>query len=361
MEIKLYVKMLQKGWWIIVVTALVAVTASLLAAYFATPMYQAKATFSVSPSATMTGADQVMLNSMEALDKRSIIQTYAEFLNSQRIYETTVLEHGLTLDQVEEDYSRSTVVLPDANILALTVTGSDPELVAQLANNTGRNAIQAITELYMIYDIHTLDPAVVPEIPISPKPLRDSGIALALGLVLGAALAIVREEIQIPLEAYRQRLVTDPVSNVYNRKYIERMFNEYASNDPGQILSIGLIRFNALAEMIDSAPSGVVQQLLRRISSILKDQIRGNDILGRWDDSTFVFILPATSRENAMLTMQRIRARFVEPILLEMIDESIILKPFVGVAAIQAGETGSEAAERAEDQLEEIRIKGFRV
>ncbi|MBN1266400.1 MAG: diguanylate cyclase [Anaerolineales bacterium] len=353
MEIKLYVKMLQRGWWIIALTALFAFNGALIAAYFATPMYQTTATFSVSPSAALSGADQVTLNSMEALDKRSITQTYAEFLNSQHIYEETV--RGMGLDPINlEEYSRSTVVLPDANILSLTVSGEDPELVAALTNNIGRKAILAITELYKVYDIQPLDPAIVSLEPVSPKPVRDGAIALVLGLVLGAALAIVREEIRIPLDAYRQRLNMDPVSNVYNRKYIERTFNEIASVDPEKITSIGLIRFNAIAEMIDSAPLGVLQQLLRQITTILKDQIRGNDILGRWDDSTFIFILPATVQGDAFRTLERIRSRLVNPMQINILDESISLRPYVSVAEIQPGDTGLEAAERAENLLEEI-------
>lgn len=259
------------------------------------------------------------------------------------------------LDPMElEEYTRSTVVLPDANILSLTVTGPDPELVAAITNKVGGNAILAITELYKVYDIQPLDPAVIPLIPISPKPVRDGAIAIVLGLVLGAALAIVREEIRIPLDAYRQRLNMDPVSNVFNRKHIERIFNEIASIDPEQVVSLGMIRFNAVAEMIDSAPLGVLQQLLRQITAVLKDQVRGNDILGRWDDSTFIFILPATGRDAALRTMERIRSTLVNPMRMEILDEFINLRPYVSIAEIQPGDTGLEAAERAENQLEEI-------
>ena len=124
MEIKLYLRMLQKGWWIIALTILVAINVALITSYFTKPIYQASASYSVSPSASLAGSDQDVLNSLEALDKRSIIQTYAEFLNSQRIYEETVQAMGLSMEELAET-SKSTVVLPDANILVLTIQGPD--------------------------------------------------------------------------------------------------------------------------------------------------------------------------------------------------------------------------------------------
>src|SRR5512134_3648318 len=89
MEIKLYLRMLQRGWWIIVVTTLVAIIVTLIASYFATPIYRATTRFVISPSATFVAEGNNVLNSLATLDKRSIITTYAEVLNSPRIHRET--------------------------------------------------------------------------------------------------------------------------------------------------------------------------------------------------------------------------------------------------------------------------------
>jgi uncharacterized protein involved in exopolysaccharide biosynthesis len=73
MEIKLYLRMLQRGWWIIVATTLAAIVVTLVASYFATPIYRATTRFVISPSAAFVAEGNNVLNSLATLDKRSII------------------------------------------------------------------------------------------------------------------------------------------------------------------------------------------------------------------------------------------------------------------------------------------------
>ncbi len=351
MELKLYLRMIKQSWWIILLTVLVAVNVALISAYFTQPIYQANARFSVSPSANLVGSDQDVLNSLEALDKRSIIQTYAEFLNSQSIYEETVKNMGLNPEDLTQ-YTRSTVVLPDANILDLTFEGPDATLVATLANNTGQTAINHIQELYKVYDINPLDPAVVPLVPIKPQPLRDAGVALILGLVLGIALAIVNEQIRIPLDAYRLKASLDPVSNVFTRRYIQTRLDEFHSRNTAEKYSLGLVRLNGLSELIDTLPANVIQQLLRQVTAIFKKELRGNDVIGRWDDKTFVIVLPKTSEEAAARTMERIRTTLLTPIELVNYGETIQVDPRVSVSSFHEGESANYVTEQAEFALE---------
>ncbi len=147
MEIRLYMRMLRRGWWIVALTALVAVNVALVASYLTIPMFQASARFVVSPSPELLGGD--IVDSLDTLDKRSIVSTYAEFINSRRIY-----LDALQVLQLQEtsmiEYTTQTVVLPDANILVLTVTGPDPQLAALLANTMGQRAINYISLIYAI-------------------------------------------------------------------------------------------------------------------------------------------------------------------------------------------------------------------
>ena len=356
MEIKLYLRMLQKGWWIIALTILVAINVALITSYFTKPIYQASASYSVSPSASLAGSDQDVLNSLEALDKRSIIQTYAEFLNSQRIYEETVQAMGLSMEELAET-SKSTVVLPDANILVLTIQGPDAVLIADLANKVGKNAIDNIKQLYKVYDINPLDPASVPSIPIRPQPVRDAGVAALLGLVIGAALAIVSGQVRVPLEAYKQRASLDAVSNVYNRRYIQNRLDEWTLKGNPEPYSLGMIRLNSLRDMIDTLPANVVQQLLREVTATFKKELRGNDLIGRWNDTTFVLVLPSTPEIAATRTVERIRAKLLQPILLSDYGESIQLDPVIGVSSFKMGETANDVSGRAEDQLDRFNQK----
>jgi len=351
MEIKLYLRMLRRGWWIVLLTILVAVNIALLAAYFTRPIYRASARFSVSPNPSLISDGIDVITSLEALDKRSIIQTYAEFLNSNRIYQETLQAMNLTEEQLLA-YKRATVVIPDANILELSFEGPDRQLTAALANNLGQNAIRHIKQLYDVYDINLLDPATVPTIPIQPQPLRNAVLASVIGLILGAALAIASEQIRQPIESYRYRASLDPVSGVYHRRYFLQQLEQTVSRNPVGVTSLGLVRLDGLTGLIDSLPQPVVQELLHEVSSILNKELRGNDLIGRWNDSTYALLLPSTPEQAASRTMERIRLALLNPIVLEDYGETMQLDPFISVASYRPGDTSSALVQRAEDALE---------
>ena len=353
MEIKLYLRMLQRGWWIIAVTIFMAVNVALIFDYLSTPIYSSSARFTVSPSPTIFTSGQETLNSMDVLDKRSITQTFAEFLNSPQVYKETLLSMNLVPTDML-NYKHSTVVIPTSNVLEVTIEGPDAKLVASLANNIGQNAIQKIKQLYKIYDINMLDPALVPIIPIRPQPLLDAGVAALLGLVIGAALAITWEQILVPLEAYRQQASLDPVSLVLNRRYLENRLFELIAHKSPEGISIGLVRLNGLQDLIDTLPQSVVQKLMRQVAGVLRKELRGNDMIGRWNDTTFILVLPATSEAAAGRTMDRIRVSLLKPVNLVNYGETFKLDPLTSVASYQEDDTPASVTQRAQDTLEHV-------
>lgn len=191
-----YLNMFKRSWWIIALTTLAAFTLSLLAAYNSTPMYRVSASFVVTPTESLFGRD--FISSLNPLDNRSLMSTYAEILHSKTIIEETAVALQIDEDTLG-DYDVLAIVLPDANVLRLTAIGPDPTLATVLANSMGRHAINYINGLYQIYTIRQLDPAIQPESPYSPRPLRDGVFALVLGGMLGVILAFAREQIHIAL------------------------------------------------------------------------------------------------------------------------------------------------------------------
>jgi uncharacterized protein involved in exopolysaccharide biosynthesis len=125
MEIRLYFQMLLRGWWVILLVALVAVAMSLGISYTAVPQYQSAARFIVSPNASL-GSGRDVVNSLDTLDRRSIVSTYAEVMNSNRIMADTVAALNLKPDDLK-DYTYQAVVLPESSVMELTVSGPNPE------------------------------------------------------------------------------------------------------------------------------------------------------------------------------------------------------------------------------------------
>jgi diguanylate cyclase (GGDEF)-like protein len=352
MEIRLYIRMLVRGWWIIVLTALVAVNVALIASYLTTPMYLASARFVVSPTTDLLGSD--LVDSLATLDRRSIVSTYAEFINSRRIY-VDALQVLQLQESAMEDYTIETVVLPDANILVLSISGPDPQLAALLANTMGQRAINYISLIYRAFDISFLDPAVTPTEPYSPQPVRDTTLALALGLIGGMALAILSEQIRTPLEAYRHRLRIDNVTGVNNSRHFRTILEKVLAEKPEETLSIGIIELYGLQDIIDTLPQPATHRILRMVTAVLQRELRGNDIIGRWTDTSFIVMLPATVGPAARRIFERIIIALSEPVSMEQYDITVNLDPKVGGAVYSNEITFHEFLEQAVSALEQSR------
>ena len=353
METRLYFQMLQRGWWLILLAALVAVSASLGLSYLATPQYQATASFIITPSATLTVGRDVV-NSLDTLDRRSIVATFAEVMNSRRIVTDAAASVGVD-ETMLEDYEILAVVLPESSVLELDISGPDPKLAADLANAIGAQAITFSRGFNQVYDLNFLDTAIVPEDPFSPQPLRDAGLALLLGAAAGALLVILSEQIRIPLEAYRQRARVDNLTGVYNARYFRTMLEDELARRPDDVLSVGIVELYGLHDLLETVPMSAAQRLLRTITDRLRKELRGNDVIGRWSETSFIVMLPATPGSAANRTFDRIYQSLVQSIPLPEYGVTINADPRVGGSVYSNDIKSTELVEQAESALEQAR------
>lgn len=354
MEFKLYFRMLQRGWWVIVLVALIAVVVSLSLSYIATPQYQAIARFIVTPGSNLDPGPDVVA-SLNTLDRRSIVATYAEVMNSNRILALSGEAMKLP-EALSQEYAVLAVVLPDANVLELTVTGADPKIVTELANTIGYQTILFSRGLNMSYELNFLDSAVLPLEPISPQPLRDAGLALLLGIVAGAALTIVNEQVRIPLEAYKQKTRVDSVTGVYNSRYFNQVLEDELAKDPDGMLSVGIVKLSGLEDLLETLPLSGLQLLLQKVTGILRKELRGNDIIGRWSDISFILMLPTTPSIAAKRTLDRIYSALSQEVVLSAYDVAIKLEPHIGGAVFSNSISVQELLSKAEDSLSQAQI-----
>lgn len=351
MQIRLYLRMLQSGWWLITLAALSALVVGLTASYLSTPMYRTTARFLISPNNDLISGRDIV-NSLTALDKRVIASTYAEVLNSDRIYAKT--SESLQIDPaILRAYKLSAVVLPEASVLELSASGPNPKIAALFANNAGQQGVDYILSIYQVYSITVLDAAVAPSQSYSPNPTRDAGLALALGLMVGALLAVVRGYLQTPLDFLKRQTNTDLDSGAYSRGYALRRIGEM-SREADEQLTIGIIRLDGLQDLATPLPKPIRQRILRGVTFTLRSELRGRDLIARWDDHSFIAVLPHTSDSAAQQVINRI-CTLLTPVIAVSDDESISLSPQAGIIVHATVDTVSTLTERAEEVLEQIR------
>lgn len=347
MNIKMYFRMIQKGWWIIMLTVLATLNVILIIDMFSSPIYEATTRMIVLPNAeSFAGKDFV--SSLSSLDNSSIVTTYADVFDSEFNQQAFINTLNLTEDEIAE-YSQSTVVLPDSNVLEIYVTGPNAEITAKWANGVARTGIDYMRNLYQVYEVNILDAAVVPTEPISPRPARDLSLGGVLGLLVGVILAILRDQLRIPLEAYRQRRLVDSQSSAFNREHFETLLAEQTEKSAGEggVFSLVMIKLEGLMEFYDTLPQQVLNRLLTDVVGVLRAGLRGNDSVGRWDESTFSLLLPDTPVKAAETIKGRLLKALTPPMALASLDEKIALRPAVGVAEFTKGADSDEIALKA--------------
>jgi diguanylate cyclase (GGDEF)-like protein len=350
MEIRLYFQMLQRGWWLILLTTLVAITTSLTASYLAVPQYRATARFIITPNAFLTTGQEV-ISGLNSLNNRTLVTTFAEVMNSERIINDALLSLGLDAS-VMEHYTYLAVVLPDTTVLEINVTGPNTEVATRLANAIGSVTISYMQRVNKIYDLNFLDIAVVPTIPVSPQPLRDLGLALALGLVGGSILAVLSEQIRIPLETYRQRLRLDKVTSVYTRQFFMQLLDDELAENANQVLSVGILEMNNFKDFSSALPVASTEKILQIVTGILRKEFRGNDTIGRWNESSFIIMLPNTSGESAKKIFERVYNVLSSPSILNQLGSDLDLDSHIGGAEYSSDISAKELIEQTENALE---------
>jgi uncharacterized protein involved in exopolysaccharide biosynthesis len=181
----------RRGWYFLVIGTAVAATAAFVLAGTATPQYEASSTYVISPGgATGTSDVTESIRTLEDARSRAIVSTFVEVLSSDTVHARGAALAGLS-DEVLEDYTVRAVVLPEANVVELTVRGPTPEVTAALSGAIGIGAAETFIDLYKIYDVSQLDGAEVPDTPAGRGLAATVALAALLGLAGGAAVALL--------------------------------------------------------------------------------------------------------------------------------------------------------------------------
>ena len=162
-----------------------------------------------------------------------------------------------------------------------------------------------------------------------------------------ATVALDQANLKISLE---EMATFDATSNLLNRRALmEIIEREYAqaerSRMPLSFLLIDLDRFKLLN---DNYGHVVGDEMLRRVSQILKDSLRSGDWVGRWGGEEFLAILPGTDEAGALHIAERIREK-VEQFSIIFNRQTIRTTASIGVANFPRDGNSVEFLLRAAD------------
>ncbi len=354
MELRLYFQILRRGWWIILLTALVAIIGALVASYLATPRYTATARFILTPGSIPAAGPDIVYQGLNTIDNGTVTTTYAQVMSSGRIYS----DAGALLKLSPNDllaYTYDAQVLANSSIIELTVEGPNADTAAKLANAIGVKTIELMRRLNPVINIDFLDQAAPPAAASSPQPVRDATLAAVLGLIIGVVLAISSEQLRTSLEVFRHGLHVDSLTGVYNNKYFPRLVEQELARHPTDPLSMGIIELSGLSDLAGTLPESVMQRILRIAVDGLRRELRGGDVIARWNDISFSVMLPHTNAAAARRIFDRILQSLCAPVDLDQFGTIISLDAHIGGVQYDLNISPRELFEEAENALEQAR------
>ena len=197
MDLRDYLRAIRKRWWMVVGAVGVAVAVAVTITVLTPPRYAASVTFFV--NAQTSGTTDAFQGGTFVQQR---VKSYVDVLTSNRLAQAIADQQpdGLSAETVQAGITAQ--VVPDTVLVRATVTDGDRARALRLA--------QAVaTEFPTLVKILETPPrATAPTVgvqilaepkladdPVSPQPVRNIGLAVVLGLIVGAGAAALRESL----------------------------------------------------------------------------------------------------------------------------------------------------------------------
>lgn len=191
MNFQTYLQHIIHGWWLLVAMLLISIGIGISYSYSQQPIYEATTSFLANPTLRMSETQDTLWSLDTLASRGSLIETYCLILQSGAIFEKAAGKLGI-FPQDLTAYSARCTVLPNSSVLQLRVQGPSPELATELTTAIGSTGVQYIAELQEVFELRTLDGAVIPTEPIFPNHVLNIGFSVLAGLLGGIIALLIR-------------------------------------------------------------------------------------------------------------------------------------------------------------------------
>ncbi|WP_248705005.1 polysaccharide biosynthesis tyrosine autokinase [Curtobacterium sp. MWU13-2055] len=219
MELRDYIRIVRKGWILIVAVTLVGVAIGALASLLATPKYEASTQLFVSvQSSDSTTTNDLVQGSSAAQQK---VKSYVDVVTSSSVLKPVIASLGLDVtpaelaDQITAESPTNTV------LMNITVQDTTSKQAAAIANEVGLSFTEIVVNKLespsdggpSLVKIETIEPAIPPTGPSSPRTTLNIALGLFVGLALGVGIAVLRSTLDTRIHGTHdvESLTTAPV------------------------------------------------------------------------------------------------------------------------------------------------------
>lgn len=196
MTIQDFVKLLRTRWVIICVTTAIAVMGAVAINLLTTPVYEADTRLFVSTTSGETLAETYQGNRVS----QDRVVSYTQLIMGETLAQRTIdkLDLPMTADELQDNVKASAKA--NTVLINVAVLDESPVRARDIADALSDEFVVMVRELETPADGTPSDARVVveqrasiPDDPVIPKTARNIAIGLALGVLLGIGLAILRD------------------------------------------------------------------------------------------------------------------------------------------------------------------------
>ncbi|MFP4393683.1 MAG: diguanylate cyclase domain-containing protein [Anaerolineales bacterium] len=301
MELKIYMLILLRKWWIVLSVFVITLTATIVFTFMQPPIYEATVTFVIVPNPSLAGS---VVYGVDILSRQTEIgNTYAEIALSRLVRGRVADKLGLSMSQMAY-FSIDAYPLSGTNLLKITVQGRNRESVSLLANTIGDETVayvKDLQELQGIYNLNLLDSAPEEGYQVARNEKMQVALGAVFGLALGCGLAFFLEYLQIPLRSPTEFNILDEESGVYNRTFLKQRLEEEMARAErnAYALSLACIDIDRAREIEALSSPQEQSAVIRRAAMFLMRHIRTEDVIARTKGTVFAILLPDLRKEEA--------------------------------------------------------------
>lgn len=158
----------------------------------------------------------------------------------------------------------------------------------------------------------------------------------------------------------KELLVKDPLTNIYNRRYLDFHLENLIKESEQFDTSFGILFFDIddFKHVNDTYGHSVGDGVLKTISSTIKSNIRSGDVLGRFGGEEFLCVLRNVSVEELFIISEKLRVLCSESVYTHPDGTKVSVTMSVGGTNYVKGEEILETIERADTYLYDSKHHG---
>jgi two-component system cell cycle response regulator len=144
------------------------------------------------------------------------------------------------------------------------------------------------------------------------------------------------EQLRDNVQQSMELAVTDPLTGLFNRRYMERHLGTLVekSASRGKSLSVLILDIDYFKSINDRFGHDAGDDVLREFADRMRTCVRGIDLACRYGGEEFVVVMPDTDLSVATMVAERIRRRIAgEPFPIHRGERSIEVTISIGIAA----------------------------